>query len=73
MNQKSILDNLRGASGAFGAKIEKREREKERERERESVFLDPPDETTGHHPTAEMEKRNRREREQGEASRTFSL
>ena len=33
MNQKSILDNLRGALGAFGAKIEERERERERERE----------------------------------------
>ena len=33
MNQKSILDNLRGASGAFGAKIEERERERERERD----------------------------------------
>ena len=32
MNQKSILDNLRGALGAFGAKIEERERERERER-----------------------------------------
>ena len=33
MNQKSILDNLRGALGAFGAKIEERERERERERD----------------------------------------
>ena len=32
MNQKSILDNLRGALGAVGAKIEERERERERER-----------------------------------------
>ena len=35
MNQKSILDNLRGASGAFGAKIEERERERERDANRE--------------------------------------
>ena len=33
MNQKSILDNLRGASGAFGAKIEERERERDANRE----------------------------------------
>ena len=35
MNQKSILDNLRGALGAFGAKIEERERERERAANRE--------------------------------------
>ena len=38
MNQKSILDNLRGALGAFAAKIEERERERERDANREDSY-----------------------------------
>ena len=39
MNQKSILDNLRGALGAVGAKIEEREREREREMRTEKIHM----------------------------------